>query len=184
MKRIMIFYFSLIPIFLIGQTAKNEKFEFGAGFGVSMNNVFNHISNAEFESRLSPILITVNIERRLSRKWSMFSELDYVHKGPEAHDINYLVFSVLPKYDLLSKPNISLIAGPYIGYMFKYESYGRERNHEELKNYDAGIDAGLMYHTRITNNLYIFVSPRIEAGMIRFSYSNHLSYQLKTGVKF
>jgi len=184
MKRLAIFYISIVPIFLIGQTVENEKFEFGAGFGVSMNNVFNHISNSEFESRFSPILITVNIERRLSRKWSILSELDYIHKGPEEHDINYLVFSILPKYNLWSKPNISLIAGPYIGYMFKYESYGSEKNHDELKNYDVGIDAGLTYQTGITDDLYIFVSPRIEAGMIRFSYSNHLSYQLKTGIKF
>ena len=83
MKRFVIFYFSIIPFFLIGQTAKNEKFEFGTGFGVSMNNVFNHRSNAEFKSRFSPILITVNLERRLSRKWSLLSTKRGLGRGAE-----------------------------------------------------------------------------------------------------
>jgi len=183
-KSLLIISFSILPFLLIGQSEENRKINIGIGAGVSQNNVFNHVYGAEFESKLSSILITVNAQKPLSNKWSIFSELDYIHKGPKGFNINYLVFSILPEYKIISNPDISILGGPYIGYMFKYKAFGSIFEHPDLKNYDLGIDAGINFTKRINQKISFFIFPRIEVGMIRFSFSNHFSYQLKTGLRF
>ncbi len=182
-KKSVLLILSILPLILFGQVEKDKKINFGIGIGVSINNVFNHVSNAEFQSRFSPILITANAQKQLGKKWSVLSELDYIHKGPKYHDINYLILSVLPQYRIFPK-NITLLAGPYIAYMFKYESYGVVSKREDLKNYDVGADIGFLFSKKVNEKINLFLSPRVELGMMRFSFSNHLSYQLKMGVSF
>ncbi len=184
LKKVIIIILSILPLALNGQSEENKKISFGVGAGVSLNNVYNHIREAEFEPKFSAVLITVNAQKQLSNRWNLLSELDYTHKGPKGHKINYFVISMLPSYKIVAKPNISILGGPYIGYMLKYEAYGSVEKHEDLKNYDLGIDSGISFTTRVNEKLDLYISPRIEVGLIRFSFSNHISYQLKTGIRF
>lgn len=169
---------------LFGQSVENKKINFGFGAGVSINNVFHHEENVKFKPKFSPILLTVNAQKPLTRHWSLFSELDYIHKGPYHFDINYLVLSVLPQYTICNKPNISFLAGPYVGYMFRYKTIGGIYHNDNLKKYDTGLDAAIMFSTKISKKFNLYISPRVEVGLIRFSFSNHISYQLVMGARF
>lgn len=55
---------------------------------------------------------------------------------------------------------------------------------DKIKKYDLGLDAGINYTQKIYSRFDFFISPRIELGLIRFSYSNHLSYQLRAGLRY
>ncbi|MBK7811584.1 MAG: hypothetical protein IPI50_10135 [Saprospiraceae bacterium] len=176
--------FVSLSISLGGQSQINKKLNYGVGIGLSWNNVFNHLAGAKFDPRISPILITTNVQYIFDRRWTVLSELDYIHKGPLNHDINYLVLSVLPKFKVFSNPNISLLAGPYMGYLFRYKARGIISTSDRIKKYDVGMDAGIHYSKRINENFNIFISPRVELGLIIFSQSQHISYQLRAGVEF
>jgi len=176
--------FVSFSITLMSQTLDNNKLNYGVGLGLSRNNVFNHLAGAKFEPRISPILITTNVQYNFSRRWAVLSELDYIHKGPMNHDINYLVLSVLPKFKVFNKPNFSLLAGPYIAYLFQYKAGGVINTSDRVKKYDFGMDAGIHYSKRINENFNLFISPRVEVGLIIFSQSQHISYQIKAGVEF
>ncbi len=183
-KRLILLSVSILPLILNAQSKDTNKFNFGIGAGVSINDAFNHVMDAKFKSRLSPILITINAQKQLENKWGILAELDYIHKGPIEHDISYLTFSFLAQHKISTKPTISILAGPYIGYLFKYESYGVVFKHKDLKNHDIGIDTGLNFSMRLSEKISLFISPRLEVGMMRFSFSNNISYQLKTGITF
>lgn len=183
-KNILIILLALSPIILSGQSQIRKNVSIGIGAGLSWNDVFNHTNDGEFDMKFSPVLLTVHAQKQLSEKWYLLSELDYIHKGPEDYVIDYLVLSVLPKYTLFPNANISILGGPYIGYLFEYRDSGRVTETNALKDYDLGFDAGVSFSKKIGKKAEFFVSPRVEVGLIRFSYSNHLSLQLKTGLRF
>lgn len=183
LRKITLTLLLILPFILEGQIEKTDKYDIGFGIGGSINNVFNHtVESADFEAKLSPILFTVNTELKLDGRWGMLAELDYIHKGPKNHDINYLILSVLPKYQISKKLNLSFAVGPYIGYLFRYNLRGQELISDVTKRIDIGLDAGIIYSKKLNEKFDIFISPRIEVGAIRFSYSNHISGQLKVGL--
>lgn len=164
---------------------KLEKFDFGFAYGMSVNTVFNHVSGADyFELKISPYLFTAFAEYNYKPKLNFVAELEYANKGPKNYQINYLTLSFLPKYRISERYDISILGGIYTGYMFNYILYGQKYEAPNLKNYDLGIDTGFDFTFPIYENWEWFVSPRLEVGAIRFSFSNHISLQLKTGFRF
>lgn len=180
--------FTITFLMLISNVSKaqnTDKFNFGFAYGLSINTVFNHVSqNRGFEPKISPFLFTAFAEYDYKSNLKFTAELEYADKGPKHYQINYLTLSLMPKYRISKQSDIYLLGGIYTGYMFDYLIDGQKINHERLKNYDFGIDTGLDFIFPIYENYEWFVSPRLEIGVIRFSYSNHISLQLKTGLRF
>ncbi len=80
--------------------------------------------------------------------------------------------------------NISILGGLYGGYLFDYKISGTSDKPPGLKKYDFGVDLGMDFTWKIDDEMSFYLSPMFELGVIRFSFSNHLSYQLKAGIKF
>lgn len=170
-------------------TAQSEvlkKFEYGFAYGISLNDAINHIDNHDFRKKLSPVLLSSFVIFNQSEKLSFVAEIEYIHKGPQLHVIDYLTLSTLARYKVFNRfPNISVLGGLYGGYLFDYKINGDSIGQPNtLKSYDFGIDIGMDFTRKINDKLDFYLSPLFELGLIRFSLSQHLSYQLKAGVKF
>ena len=185
-SHLIIFIISLFIFISTTLKAQNiDKFDFGLAYGMSINNVFNHASGADyFEPKVSPYLFTVFAEHKYKSRLSFIGELEYADKGPQRYQINYLTLSLMPKYQISERYNISILGGIYTGYMFNYIVGGQKYDAPHIKNYDLGIDAGFDFTLPVYENYEWFVSPRLEIGVVRFSFSNHISLQLKTGLRF
>ena len=181
---LMIIALVLVSNLLGAQEIEKRRYNFGLGAGVSLNNVFNHNRGATFDTRFSPILITaVSTIPLKNERLGLMIELDYIHKGPSDHDINYLILSGLLDYQLLENIKLKAVLGPYLGYLFKYKLGDVEFKADKIRE-DFGLDAGLFYAVQLSERIQLFLSPRVEVGLIRFSNSNHISSQLKIGVLF
>lgn len=186
MKNLLALSLLIITIICCVETLNGQSKKIGLGIytGISINNVYDHIQDERFESQLSRKLIGGYLEYRLIRRLDIYAEFEYVHKGPQNFKIDYHTFSLMGKYQCFRYLDISIMAGYYHGFLNEYLWLGRAWSHPELKDYDKGIEFGLMYEQDIFKKLGLFISPRIEIGLIQFSLSKHISYQLKTGIQF
>jgi len=177
--------FLFIPLMLLSQDI-GKKTSFGIYYGLSINNVYDHVDgpDVQFDDNFSPILFGGYISSDLTNLFSLAFELEYVHKGPEFYKIDYLIGTLLAKYQVHKNFDLSPLIGVYGGYLFEYEINGKERNHEELKGYDLGIEGGLEYKIKLREDMKLFISPRVEVGLTRFSFTRHISYQMKFGIEF
>jgi hypothetical protein len=170
---------------LKAQSETFQKIQYGFTYGISINDVFNHESKYNFPPKFSPILIGSFIQFNQSDKLGLVAEIEYIHKGPESYVINYLTLSTLVRYEAFKGyPNTAILVGLYGGYLFDYKFYDISVEPDGLKSYDLGVDIGMDFTRKLTDKIDGFISPVIEIGIIRFSHTNHLSYQLKGGIRF
>jgi hypothetical protein len=176
--------FFLLSIELFGQHENRDKVDFGLSWGITLNDVYDHPSGFNFKTRISPIVFGLSLDYKISDRFDLKTELDYVHKGPLDYKIDYLILSVLPQIKFIKIKDLSVMLGPYIGYLFEYRTHGEVSNHEALKGYDFGIESGIEYKKMLGKKVNLFISPRIELGLIEFSFSKHIVYQLKVGIEY
>lgn len=165
-----------------GFSQEEASFNFEVNYGINISDAYQHVNGANFGKRISPILIGARITKSISNKAQMNVELEYSYKGAGGSVTDYLVVS--PMYVLnLFNMNFRVEAGPYFGYLFKYNLNGMESNHDELKKVDFGTQVGIGKRIIIEDRVF-YLSSQYELGLYEFSFSKHKVLQFKIGYKF
>ena len=156
-----------------------QKPKFEISYGLSINDVYDHVDEREFQKRFSASVIGLTIHSYISENSSFKADLEYSHKGPLNYNINYLTFSPLYNHQFLNK-SVYLELGPYFGSMFQYRGVGRAIKHKDLQSFDIGTQLGFGKNFCI-NGVVFNLSYQAEIGLIRFSFSKHFVQQIKIG---
>ncbi len=174
---------------------QNNKIEFIPKIGCSMNSVYDPSS---WTYKFSPLLFGFDSSKKFTEKIGVNAELYFIRKGTHSkknsdgqryqnYEFDYLIFSPQFTYNIYQKFRLDASVGPYLGYAISAEAkfYPDDEftdyKPDQFKDFDFGLDVSFRKYFNISNRTFV-IQPKFQLGLITFSYTKHISFQLSVGM--
>lgn len=193
MKRIILTSFLLLLNLIL--FCQNNKIELIPKIGCSMNSVYDPSS---WTYKFSPLLFGFDSSKKFTERIGVNVELYFIRKGTHSkknddgqqyqnYEFDYLIFSPQFTYNLFPKFKLDASVGPYLGYAisarasFEASDNFEDYKHDQFKDFDFGLDISFRKYFNISNRTFV-IQPKFQLGLITFSYTKHISFQLSLGM--
>jgi hypothetical protein len=194
MKRIFLSFLLLWSVNLVHAQIQ-QIWNINLFLGVSYNSVYDP---ANFDYKFSPLLAGFEFEKQLSNRFDFGTSLSFVRKGTRTklnngvrdatYMFDYIILSPQLKINVFTNKALAFAIGPYLGYSTStkmktfFDSHYRDYKHNDFQDLDFGVDLGIRSEFGISKYDF-YVHPKLQLGLIDFSYSKHISCQVVFGIK-
>jgi hypothetical protein len=183
----------------MAQKVHFEKFLY---IGHSVNSVIEQkdvFTQKFWTYKFSPLLIGMQFYDKQTEKLEFCLDLYYVRKGAwsfikngyrsQDYIFDYIIISPQIRWQLFKPSRLKVKFGPYYGIatlakskFYRETKFRNFRDYSSFKPYDMGINFSISQQFNVENYEF-FIEPKFQLGLIKFSNTKHISFQLIFGAK-
>ncbi len=193
----LIYGISCLCLFSLNNlSGQSRKWQFRPIAGISANSVYS--PNA-WTYKFSPYLLGLEVATLLKNGWSLVNDVYYIRKGTHSkknsgdreqdYQFDFIIISPQLAYELGERSGLEYLFGLYTG--IKLDAKARFYPDETFSDYDPEgqneIDFG--FNTSIRKyfeigNVDLSIEPRFQLGLVTYSFTKQISFQLISTLSF